>query len=67
MAERDRTRPDGIRAKDVETAVLSATTAVFNNEKLTWKLVGGTDIDGDALTVVVAVRDDGVLVVTLLE
>ncbi len=50
-------------AADVRAAILSATRARHQPVENAWKLLGGTDIDGDDLTVVVAVdRNDSTLI-----
>ena len=58
MHERDLSRAGGIRARDVEEAVRTATAAAWQPDRGTWKLTGGMDLDGDPLTVVVAIDDD---------
>jgi hypothetical protein len=58
MHERDLSRAGGIRARDVDEAVRTAMTAIWQADRGTWKLIGGTDLDGDPLTVVVAIDDD---------
>ena len=49
---------------DIESAVSSATSATHDTERGTWKLTGGSDVDGDTLTVCVAVNGE-ILVVSI--
>lgn len=54
----------GVTLKCLARALQTATTAHYQPDSGRWRLDGGVDSDGDALTLVVEVRD-GVLVVTL--
>jgi Domain of unknown function (DUF4258) len=60
MARRNATR------YDVRNALATCTTASASTDGPgRWKMTGGVDLDGDALSVVVAL-DGGVIVVTLM-
>ncbi|HEY5958502.1 MAG TPA: hypothetical protein VIV60_18195 [Polyangiaceae bacterium] len=50
--------------KCLARALQTATNAFFQSEKGRWRLEGGTDSDGESLTLVIELRD-GVVVVTL--
>lgn len=52
-------------AKSVEHAIQTATKAIERNDNGTVRLEGGTDIDGDELTVVVAEDPRGLRLVTV--
>lgn len=54
----------GARRRDVEHALLGATSATEQRDRGCWRVKGGVDLDGDDLTVVVALEAD-VVVVTL--
>lgn len=60
----DRMDERGASTDDVCNALLTATDAAHEPEKDRWKVTGGTDLDGDALKVVVAIEAD-VIIVTL--
>ncbi len=51
-----------IHARDIDAALLSATSAHYQANRDTWKVLGGCDLDGDALAVVVAVEEEMVRV-----
>jgi hypothetical protein len=55
-----------IMAEDVNNAAFTATTAKFQRDKGTWRLEGGLDLDGEVVVLVVAPRDDGTFVVTVM-
>jgi len=59
-------RERGALAEDVTNAAWTATTATLQEDKGTWRVEGGTDLDGDPLCLVVAPRDDGTFVVTVM-
>jgi len=61
-----RMRERGALAEDVTNAAWTETAATFQEDHRTWRVDGGVDLDGDALCLVVAPRDDGTLVVTLM-
>ena len=50
-------------AEDIRAAIKTSTSCTAAQEER-WRLDGGTDLDGEALSVIV-ILDDGVLVVTL--
>ena len=56
----------GIKWSDLQAALLTATDAHWQEEHGTWKITGGTDLDGDPLivTVVVTLSGDDVYVWT---
>jgi hypothetical protein len=54
----------GATTADVRSALLGATTAAHQPERDTWRIAGGSDTDGDDLTVIVAIEAD-VIVVTV--
>jgi len=54
----------GVQARDIENAIRTATVAI-EQEQQKYRLEGGCDLDGDALTVVVREVQPGLLVVTV--
>ncbi|HET7504270.1 MAG TPA: DUF4258 domain-containing protein [Kofleriaceae bacterium] len=60
----DRMDERGASTDDVCNALVTARTAAHEPDRDRWKVSGGTDLDGDALQVVVAIEAD-VIVVTL--
>jgi hypothetical protein len=54
----------GARRRDVEHALFGANRATEQPDRGCWRVTGGVDLDGDDLTVVVALEAD-VVVVTL--
>jgi len=54
-----------VSMRDVLTALRSATQARYDDERATWKLTGGQDVDGDGLDVVIKTPTPGVVVVTV--
>jgi hypothetical protein len=56
----------GVGRNDVKQALVSCENADWQEEQKTWKITGGRDLDGDALTLAVAVQH-GVVVVTVFE
>jgi len=52
----------GARRRDVENALLDATTATRQSDRDNWRVEGGADLDGDELTVIVALEADVVIV-----
>ena len=60
----DRMDERGVEPEDVCNALVTATGATPEPERDRWKVTGGTDLDGDGLTVVVAIEAD-VIIVTL--
>jgi hypothetical protein len=52
------------QAADIREAILTARTAVWRAEEDTWRLEGGRDLDGDNLTVVVAIEGNEVRLIT---
>lgn len=63
---RERMCDRGVTAADVVHAISTATDAREQPEEQTIRLEGGTDIDGDKLTVVVAEYSRGLRIVTVL-
>lgn len=61
---RDRAKERNTRAPDIRNAILTAAQAIWCPNEGTWRLEGGTDIDGDGLTVVVAIDGYEVRLVT---
>lgn len=61
---RDRMNDRGARRGDVINALITATSATYEPERLNWRVVGGADRDGEALCVIVDLEAD-VIVVTL--
>jgi hypothetical protein len=61
---RERANQRAVTARDIRSAVLTAKVATWDGEQGTWQLTGGTDTDGDALTVVVAIEGNKVRLVT---
>jgi hypothetical protein len=61
---RDRMSERNVTARDVRSALLSATGAVWQSDRQNWRVEGGRDQDDDGLTVIVDVEAD-VIVVTL--
>lgn len=57
-------RERGATPADVKRALLTASRATWQPDHQTWKVAGGTDRDGDDLTLAVVVEAD-VVVVTL--
>jgi hypothetical protein len=47
---------------DVRNAILSATNAKYDAAKDNYRLSGGADLDGDDMTVVVAIEADCIVV-----
>ena len=58
MADRGATR------EDLRSALVTATTAIRQPDRENWRIEGGTDNDGDDLTVIVDLEAD-VIVVTV--
>jgi hypothetical protein len=57
--------PDrGATIDDVKEAIRTSTNCKWQPDKNTWRLEGGMDLDDETMTVI-AVLDDGVLVVTI--
>jgi hypothetical protein len=54
----------GATARDVRKALLSATDATYQAHRQNYRVSGGTDTDGDDLTVIVDLEAD-VIVVTI--
>ena len=54
----------GAEETDVINALVTSTAAIWQPARLTWRVTGGVDIEGDVLTVVVDITAD-VVVVTL--
>jgi hypothetical protein len=61
---RDRMSDRGATARDVRKALLSATDATYQADRQNYRVSGGTDTDGDDLTVIVDLEAD-VIVVTI--
>jgi hypothetical protein len=53
-----------VQARDIENAIRTATVAM-EQEQRKFRLEGGTDLDGDSLTVVIREIQPGLLVVTV--
>lgn len=64
-ASRDRMPERSAQAHDVRSAVLSATTATWRADDQSWRLSGGVDLDGEALSVAVAIEGHVVRVITV--
>jgi hypothetical protein len=63
---RERMNSRGALAADVQRAILTATVAIEQPAEQTIRLEGGTDTDGDSLTVVVAEDPRGLRIVTVM-
>lgn len=61
----ERCEERGVRAGDIRHALLSATSAIPGDRPDRWVISGGTDIDGDPLTLVVRLIQPGLYVVTV--
>lgn len=61
---RERMDERGAIAADVVAALLSATSAEYQTDKQNFRVDGGVDTDGEALTAIVDLQDD-VIVVTM--
>ena len=48
----------GATARDVQTALVSATDATWQQDRENWRVSGGVDLDGDELTVIVDLEAD---------
>jgi hypothetical protein len=59
---RDRMDERGATFRDVTSAIATATAATFQAERDTWKVTGGTDLDSDDLTVVLAIEDNLIVI-----
>ena len=57
----------GIVVADLRAAMMSAKSADWNAEEETWRLTGGTDLDGSELVVCVAVEWTVAVVTVFLE
>jgi len=64
-ASRDRMPERGAQARDVECAVKTATSATWRPSDSSWRLSGGTDLDGQPLDVAVAIEGNTVRVITV--
>lgn len=62
---RERMRERGAQVKDVENAIDGATVAKLQ-ESGAWRLLGGADLEGDELDVIVDVGWDPIRVVTIM-
>ena len=58
-------RERNVHANDVRSAILTATTITWRDDDESWRLEGGTDIDGDPLTVALTINGAQVRVVTV--
>ncbi len=56
-----------VREGDVTAALKSATSATYRPDNDTWRIDGGFDLDGGSLTVAVALKISGDVVVTVFE
>ena len=63
---RERMSERGVTAADVVHAISTATVAKEQQEEQTIRLEGGTDTDGESLTVVVAEHSRGLRLVTVM-
>jgi hypothetical protein len=54
----------GATPRDIRKALLTATTAIYQDDRNNWRLDGGVDTDGDDLMVICDLEAD-VIVVTL--
>jgi hypothetical protein len=61
----ERCEERGVRAADIRRALLTSTAANVGDRPDRWVVDGGTDIDGDALTLVVRLVQPGLYVVTV--
>ena len=61
---RKRMQQRGADRNDVKNALISATSATWQDDHDTWRVAGGSDLDGDDLTVYVDIQAD-VVVVTI--
>lgn len=66
---RDRMRERGVKWLDLKIALETATAAQWQDEHGTWKVTGGTDVQGDPLTtaMVVVCESEDVYLWTLFE
>jgi|GEM_PF-1621737 len=60
----DRMNERGVTLRDVQSAMASATSAAWHETEETWRVNGGTDLEGDPLVLCVVVNWD-VLLVTI--
>jgi hypothetical protein len=49
----------GVKWSDLQAALLTATDALWQEDHGTWKIIGGTDLDGDPLILAVVVDRQG--------
>lgn len=61
---RRRMRERSATESDVRWALLTATAALYQGDRDNWRVEGGVDTEGDALTLICALEAD-VIVVTL--
>ena len=54
----------GVTERDIRKALLTATAAVYQDDRETWRVEGGVDIDGDDLMLICDIESD-VIVVTV--
>lgn len=60
----DRLRERRLSNKDLRNALRTATRCAWQDVEQTWRVEGGTDVDGEPTTCAVVIRN-GVLVVTI--
>lgn len=53
-----------ITIRDVLNALQTATAARYDDDRRTWRLTGGVDLDGEETRVVICTPNPGVVVVT---
>ncbi len=61
---RSRMRDRNVTGGDILSAIATATTAAYQADRDTWKVSGGTDTDGEDLTLAVAIEAN-LIVVTI--
>jgi hypothetical protein len=59
---RRRMEERGAEKEDVVRALCTASAAVWQSDRLCWRVEGGVDCSGDGLTMVVDIRDDVVVI-----
>ena len=59
---RERMDERGATARDVISAILTASVATYQNDRQNWKITGGVDRDADSMTVIVDFWADLIIV-----
>jgi hypothetical protein len=63
---RQRSRERNATVSDIRNAILTAKIATWREDDRSWRLSGGTDIDGDHLDVAVGIEGNEVRIITVL-